>query len=130
LDQSIHAGDLDASVAFYRDGLGLVEMQRLDLGNAIEVILGFGDAQSPFVLLLADKGAGDAAPVLPRPLAKLVLATSDAEKLHARLDSAGHAPTAIHLHAASGTRVFFVTDPDGNRIEITQRAAPPVREGN
>jgi len=117
-------GDLDGALRFWREGLGMVELTRLDLGELVEVILGFGgDPRPPMVMLLARK---DGAPevITANDKDKLVLSVSDAEAVRARLAGAGFAPTELHVHEASGTRVFFVTDPDGHRLEITQ---PPPR---
>jgi catechol 2,3-dioxygenase-like lactoylglutathione lyase family enzyme len=120
-----HTADLDRALRFWTGGLGMVEMIRLDLGELVEVILGFGGpSQGPVVLLLARKdGATEQLVVSGKD--KLVLTVSDAAALRARLLATGAAPTDIHVHKASGTSVFFVNDPDGHRLEITQPPRAP-----
>ena len=46
------------------------------------------------------------------------LKVDDADRAHARLAEAGLSPEPPRT-GVSGVRFFFITDPDGNRIEIT-----------
>jgi len=118
--------DLDAAFRFYTEGLGLTQATRLEFGDTVEIILSFGaEPRPPMLMLLGPKDAehGEAVPSEQRK-DKLVLAVSDAEAARARLASAGYEPSEIHVHEQSGTRVFWATDPDGHRLEITQ---PPNR---
>jgi catechol 2,3-dioxygenase-like lactoylglutathione lyase family enzyme len=120
----LRTNDLDGAIRFWRDGLGLVEVTRLGAGELTEVIMGFaGEPKPPMVMLLARKD-GEAEAIVSNDKDKLVLSVSDAEAARARLAAAGYAPGEIHVHEASGTKVFWVTDPDGHRLEITQPPRP------
>jgi catechol 2,3-dioxygenase-like lactoylglutathione lyase family enzyme len=119
-------GDLDQALRFWREGLAMVELTRLNFGDTVEVILGFGANPKPPMVMLLARSDGTGEEIAVNATDKLVLAVSDAGAARARLEAAGFAPTEIHLHEASGTRVFFVTDPDGRRLEITQ--PPPMAQ--
>lgn len=122
----LRTNDLDAAIRFWRDGLGLVEIHRIEPGDVVEVIMGFGgESRPPMLLLLARKDGvpEDLVPAEKRK-DKLVLSVSDAEAVRAKLAAAGYAPGEIHVHEASGTKVFWVSDPDGHRLEITQPPRP------
>ena len=119
--------DLDAALRFWTEGLGMAELTRLDHGELVEVILGFDGRQTPpMILLLARKDGADEE-IIVSDKDKLVLSVPDAEAARVRLVDAGYEPTALRVHEASGTKVFFVTDPDGHRREITQPPPMPVQ---
>jgi catechol 2,3-dioxygenase-like lactoylglutathione lyase family enzyme len=122
----LRTNDLDAAIRFWRDGLGLVEITRLEPGELIEVIMGFGTTVGPPMLLLLARRDGVPEDLVPaeRRKDKLVLSVSDTEAARAQLAAAGYAPGEIHVHEPSGTHIFWVNDPDGHRLEITQ---PPIR---
>lgn len=117
--------DVARALDFYRDGLGMVVLTTLDLGAVTETILSFDrSGRSGIIMLLQDKEPEQR--TTPPPGGKhdkTVLRVPDAEGLRSRLLEAGYEPTAIHTHEASGSRVFFVTDPDGYKLEITQTPA-------
>jgi catechol 2,3-dioxygenase-like lactoylglutathione lyase family enzyme len=118
----LRVSDLEAAARFYRDGLGLSIVGRVPLGELEELILGFGpDRRPPFLFLVGPKDAKsqerDEGPKSP---GRIVFAVSNAQAAHARLLSAGYAPDPIKVHEASGTILFWATDPDGYRLEITQ----------
>lgn len=115
------AADLDRSIQFYRDGLGLKLVMRFTPGSVEEAIMSFGEDNAQPMLLLVKPLEGD--PEKPSATDKLVLSVSDAAAMQARLRAAGYDPGEIHTHEASGTKIFWVTDPDGHRLEIVQTPA-------
>lgn len=112
--------DLDRAIRFYEDGLGLKQAMRFTSGSVEEVIMSFGGDTALPMLLLVKPLKGD--PEKPSATDKLVLSVSDAAAMQARLLAAGYEPGEIHTHEASGTIIFWVTDPDGHRLEIVQTA--------
>ena len=122
----LRTNDLDAAIRFWRDGLGLAEITRVEAGELIEVIMGFGPTLAPPMLMLLARKDGVPEELVPAATRKdkLVLSVSDAEAARTRLAAAGYAPGDIHVHEPSGTHLFWVSDPDGHRLEITQ---PPIR---
>ena len=110
------ATDLDRSIAFYRDVLGLRFLERFDPPG-----LAFFDLGGGTRLLLE----GNARP------ATLYLAVADLDAAWAELEGAGadlvRAPHVIHTHdgtmAPAGTveRQAFVTDPEGTLVGLVEQ---------
>ena len=118
--------DLERAVRFYRDGLGMVEIRRLQTAQVDEAIMGFGAGSTspPIFLLQRRNGVQEPLPAGERQ-DKIILFVADAAALAARLKAAGYAPGEIKHDAAHGVKVFWVSDPDGHRFEVTERTRPP-----
>lgn len=114
--------DESRSLAFYREALGLEIADRFVFDTFTLVYLRSPD--SPFEIeLTVNHGRTD-------PYARgdgyghVALCVEDLDAEHARLSSAGFAPEPIkefHRDGALMARFFFLTDPDGYRIEVLQR---------
>jgi len=129
--------DLDASIEFYRDVIGMQLMMRLDSGGEwfdeltrnrgaeIDVaMLELGG--STLQLVEYRRAGGDPAPVSHnRPgTAHLSIEVDDVDARHAAIVSSGrHHPTAIVDIAGIGARSFYVEDPDGVPVELLQMPA-------
>jgi lactoylglutathione lyase len=111
--------DLDRSLKFYQHGLGLVIGTRLP-GNPGPGATVTARAGSPAPFLLLRQRAAEvtkSAPIqLGNGLSRVMLVVADSEPVAARLERAGYVHTPI-----SDRKVFFVSDPDGYRLEIMQR---------
>jgi lactoylglutathione lyase len=86
--------DLDRSIDFYTNKLGLELVRKIPIGD---------DATNAFLAVPGD----------PEPRLELTL-NHDREEPYA-FESKPHA-------MGSGTRIFFVRDPDGYRIEFIERS--------
>jgi lactoylglutathione lyase len=114
--------DLERSVDFYREVLGLQEIRRLDFpsftlvylrdhegGFEVELTLNKGQAE-PYA---TGEGYGHLAACVP-----------DLKQEHLRLSGCGYDVGAIKQLVHDGKTVgefFFLSDPDGHRIEMLQR---------
>ena len=118
---AVASGDLDASLRFYREGLGLEEVTRAPLGERTLVFLRLGDSyielQSPVT----------ASPVHNPPLMHLAVRTPDTDAAVARALAAGGTlqlePRDLDLQTTQGprtVRIAFVAGPDGESIEFVQ----------
>jgi catechol 2,3-dioxygenase-like lactoylglutathione lyase family enzyme len=118
--------DLERAVRFYRDGLGMVEIRRFQTAEMDEAIMGFGagSPSPPIFLLQRRDGVKEPLPAGERQ-DKIILAVADAAVLAARLKAADYAPGEIKHDASHGVKVFWVSDPDGHRFEVTERTRPP-----
>jgi catechol 2,3-dioxygenase-like lactoylglutathione lyase family enzyme len=112
--------DLERSVRFYTDGLGLVVGSRLPgkPGPGVTVVAP-GEASSPFILLRQRDATVTTQPAIDvgNGLSRIMLSVDDAQALAGRLRSAGYEPSSPNAR-----NIFFVTDPDGYRYEVIQRA--------
>jgi catechol 2,3-dioxygenase-like lactoylglutathione lyase family enzyme len=145
-----HAGitvsDMDASLAFYRDGLGLevefdVEIDRdylrtvlaLDFTTIRAAYLRIPGTPDQFIELLEYRGI-ERLSAASRPCdpgaGHVCLYVDDVEAMHARLVAQGHrarSATFVELDAGPnrGARSCYMLDPDGYAVELFQRPAPP-----
>jgi|SRR5271166_2354393 len=118
----IRVTDLARSTAFYGKALGLVESHRLEFptftllylrepesGFEIELTLNHGQSE-PYT-----HGSG---------YGHLAFCVDDLEEHRARMQGAGYVAGEIkELPApATGARFYFITDPDGYKIEVLERA--------
>lgn len=126
----VTVSNLDRAVAFYRDVLGLDVLDRFSVsGDAFAEGVGVADATGRFAHL----DAGDArvelveydpegedcrSDSINQPGAKhLGLAVDDIETFYEELPASVETLSAPQT-TASGTRILFLRDPDGNFIEV------------
>ena len=137
---SVTSGDLDRSLAFYRDLLGLALRARGDGLGAEELeITGVADASARWadlelphgqVLELIEYVTPRGTPSTPNPndpgATHISLRVSDIEAAYGRLRDAGVSvrsePVTISEPGAwEGVRCFYASDPDGVTVELIQR---------
>lgn len=114
--------DLERSIAFYRQCLGLDVAERLDFDSFTLVYLR-NDAADFEVELTWNKDRTEPYQ-LGDGYGHVAVCVEDLTAEHARLEAAGIAPTPIKEFHKDGqllARFCFVQDPDGYKIEILQR---------
>ncbi|MFT8469221.1 MAG: VOC family protein [Acetobacter syzygii] len=117
--------DEQKSVAFYADTLGIVPVGRFEFES---FTLGYlaNDEQSFELELTINHGRTEPY-TLGDGYGHLAVSVVDVVAEHARMQAAGHPVTAVKTLQHAGTVVgqfFFLTDPDGYKIEVLQRGAP------
>ncbi len=109
------------SVAFYREALGLEVADRFAFDGFTLIYL--RAPEGPFELELTINH-GRAEPYAPGDgYGHLAVVVEDLEAEHRRMEQAGLNPGPIRDLAHEGrplARFFFLTDPDGYRIEVLQ----------
>lgn len=118
----IRVRDEAASLGFYATALGLRVAERLDFPDFTLIYL--ANAETAFELELTVNKGRDAPYDLGSGYGHLAVSVDDLDTEHARMTAAGLAPGAVVDFAPAGTRIarfFFVTDPDGYKIEVLQR---------
>ena len=131
---TIRVSDVERSLAFYRDGLGLRVLFDLALeGEGLEGATGVKGARGRMVGLLVP-GPGKASIELmgfetprsePPPRGRytgygnIALAVGDLDAAHAACLARGLRPVQAPL-SVGGVRMFFLADPDGTPIEIVE----------
>lgn len=110
------------SVAFYRRAFGLDIADRYGFDGFTLVYLRNDEADFEIELTV---NHGRAEPYVPGTgYGHVAFAVDDLDRERARLEAAGLAPEPIrefHRDGALMARFFFLTDPDGYRIEVLQR---------
>ena len=115
--------DIERSMKFYCNVLGMNELQRFDLGDGVqEVILGFPDSKGAGVILMWNTKRstpyqyGDS-------YSRFVMMVSDLDAALAHLLANGTTiskqPTEV-----GGLRYIMAKDPDGYTIEVLQLKRP------
>ncbi len=129
LHAMIRVSDLDRSVAFYRDGLGMQELRREDYpsGQFTLAFLGYGDeSQGSVIELTFNYGAS--AYTHGTGFGHIAVGVADIYGACERLASMGvkilRAPGQMTHTATNGQRdvIAFIEDPDGYRIELIEFA--------
>lgn len=123
---ALHVGNVERSLKFYVDGLGMKVGMKMGAPQRRETILTFGgDPTNPGIILLSDETAATAPTIAQsNGFDRVVLRMPDLAATAAKLRAAGFAPGEIH-DVAMGYRMMLATDPDGYRYELVQ--TPPRR---
>ena len=139
----LQVGDLDRSTAYYRDVIGLIEverqlrndpyLQRLTGYPGVELDISlFVEPRSGVLLeLLEYRGVPRASvdPATANPgTGHVCFEVDDVDAIHARALAAGHRAVSDPVTPTSGRwaggRSVYLVDPDGIRVELVQRALP------
>lgn len=110
------------SVAFYEQAFGLRIAERLDFDTFTLVYL--SNAETEFELELTVNKGREEAYDLGNGYGHLAVSVTDLDAEHKRLTDLGLNPNKIvefNRDGALFARFFFITDPDGYKIEVLQR---------
>jgi predicted enzyme related to lactoylglutathione lyase len=112
--------DLDRSLAFYTNGLGMTAGPRMDMATITENPLIFPGGGAYLILI---KPKSDDGTIAPRTmLSRIILAVPDVKALADRLKAAGYNLSApINEETKFHVVVGMLQDPDGNHLELVQR---------
>lgn len=122
VDIGIVVKDIDKSLSFYVDLLGLKKLEELPLWFGTMHRLGFGDS---FVKLIDPKEVPPAGTVgLDKELGfrYLTFQISNLDEVCKACESAGVPFELSQRELAHGVAIAMVRDPDGNVVEFVQRA--------
>lgn len=117
----IRVADAARSLEFYGRALGLSVRDRYDFDDFS--LLYLRDAEGEFELELT-VNAGRDGYTIGDGYGHLAVSVADVEAEHARHTQAGLSPTPLKTLQHQGrdlARFFFLTDPDGYKIEVLQR---------
>jgi catechol 2,3-dioxygenase-like lactoylglutathione lyase family enzyme len=128
IGMGLNVADMERSMKFYVEGLGMKALMRNERAETVEQFLGYPAMPYPPMLeLIARKTPGAAPPPPGTTSFKIVLSVDNAEAIHAQLTSAGFSPPPVRMNRDAGGGAFFIRDPDGYNIEIVQRPPSPPR---
>lgn len=112
----------ERSVSFYKQAFGLEIADRLDFETFTLIYM--SNAESEFELELTVNKGREEAYDLGTGYGHLAVSVSDLDSEHARLSDLGLSPNKIVEFNRDGVliaRFFFITDPDGYKIEVLAR---------
>jgi len=118
----IRVMDEARSLAFYRTALGLEIADRFPFDDFTLVYL--RNPENDFEIELTVNHGRTEDYTHGTGYGHVAIAVEDLDAEHARLAAAGIAPQPIkefHREGALMARFFFITDPDGYKIEVLQR---------
>ena len=114
--------DAQRSVAFYGQAFGMQVADRFDFDDFALIYLSHADASFEVELTV---NFGRTEPyVLGDGYGHLAVTVGDLEAEHTRLSAAGLSPGPLRdfrHRDATLARFFFITDPDGYKIEVIQK---------
>ncbi|GAA10553.1 MULTISPECIES: VOC family protein [Gordonia] len=124
VDLGIVTMNIDEMTCFYRDVLGLPELDRIRMGGVSITRFQLGDAL--LKMLVYDTAPASTAAVggigASTGIRYLTISVDDLAELLADCRESGIASVLKEpFEVESGTWIAFVTDPDGNTIEFVQR---------
>ena len=123
LHSMVRVRDVDTSLRFYVDGLGMKLLGRFDVESrrSTGVFIGYGDYSTGGVLELVDKWDDTGSYTHGSGYGHVAIGVPDILATVARLAAMGveviTPPTAL---MPGGPRVAFVRDPDGYELELIQ----------
>lgn len=117
----IYVSDVERSLSFYRDILGMTVRMKFGPADRPDAVIGYGTEMTrPSLMLLSDRAGPE-----PRKIEhghgydRLAINVADLRGLEARLREAGYTTSEIReVHGAF--LMMIATDPDGYRIELLQ----------
>lgn len=120
LHAMVRVRDLDASLRFFRDGLGLVETRRRDVPEGRFTLVYLGAPENPEAEIELTWNYDDEDYGSARNFGHLAFAVDDIHATCAHLQAMG---VAINRPPRDG-RMAFVRSPDAISIELLQKGAP------
>jgi len=119
----IRVHDLERSLQFYKDALGLSTSHRLDFPDFSLVYL--RNAENDVEIELTWNKGRESAYAHGDGYGHVAVAVPELEAEHARLTALGLQPTPVKEFKRGDemlARFFFIQDPDGYKIEVLERS--------
>ncbi|MFV0499683.1 MAG: VOC family protein [Bacilli bacterium] len=117
LHTCIRVVDLEKSIKFYKDTLGLEITREKDHLNEGFKLVYLSDSLKSFELELT-YNVGAESYVIGNGYSHLALGVDDLEENHQHFKDMGHEVSAIKGLTKESSKFFFIKDPDGYLIEI------------
>ena len=111
---TLQVNDLENSLSFYRDLLGMPVAERFSNQEGAEIVM-LGETDGAFLELIT-KGA----PAEPGRGVSIGLPFADIEEIGEKLASAGYRVTPV-ISPNPKVRFRFVSDPDGYQVQLVER---------
>lgn len=110
--------DLEKSLKFYQEALGLHEVRRKDFPEHKFCLSYLSDSNENFELELTYNYDQETPYVMGNGFSHIAVTTENLEESHARHKEMGYTVTDLKGLPGSPPKYYFVTDPDGYRTEV------------
>ena len=120
----LRVGNLDKSIEFYRDALGMRLLRRKDYesGRFTLAFLGYGEEQDTAVVELTHNWDTPSYEI-GNGYGHLAIGVDDLEGAYQHCLNHGAQPKVAPKVFGGGTRLAFVLDPDGYQVELIELAS-------
>ncbi len=118
LHSCIRVMDLEKSVDFYKNALGLVETERLDYPEDEFTLVYLSDADKNFELELTYNYNPEKPYVIGDGYSHLAVSSTDLEASREKHIEMGYEVTELMGLPGSPPKFYFLTDPDGYEVEV------------
>ena len=118
LHTCIRVMDLEKSLKFYQEALGLVETRRKDFPEHAFTLVYLSDASGQYELELTYNYNPDKPYEIGNGFSHIAVAVKDLEGSRKKHEEMGYKVTKLMGLPDSPPRFYFVTDPDGYDVEV------------
>jgi lactoylglutathione lyase len=120
MSTGMRSSNLDRSIRFYTQGLGMKVLTTRVSGPITEVIFGFqGSLDRPGLMVFQKQGAEESLPIdHGNSETKVVLGVPDITAVATQLHAAGYPVGEVQEHGPY--KILWVQDPDGYKYEIVE----------
>lgn len=123
LHTCIRVMDLDASLRFYQQVLGLIETHRKDFPEHGFSLVYLSDAIGGYELELTYNYGTSTPYEMGNGFSHIALGVTDLKASHEKHQQLGYEVTPLKGLPGEAPHYYFVTDPDGYKVEIIQVTA-------
>lgn len=110
---NINVRDLDKSLVFYKEALGLTEAKRKEASDGSFILVYLTDGKKPYLIELTWLRDWDRPYNLGDNEFHMAFVTDDYEKAHAK-----HKEMGCICYENEAMGIYFISDPDGYWLEI------------
>lgn len=118
LHTCIRVKDLEASLKFYKDGLGLVETSRKDFPDYKFTLVYLSNVQGGYEIELTYNYDVEKPYELGNGYSHIAIGVEDLEGFREKHIALGYEVTDLKGLPGEKPKYYFVTDPDGYKVEV------------
>lgn len=118
LHTCIRVMNLERSLAFYKDALGLIETRRKDFPEHAFTLVYLSDQENGYELELTYNYDPEKPYELGNGFSHIAVEAADLEASHKKHTEMGYEVTPLKGLPGEAPHYYFVTDPDGYKVEV------------
>lgn len=118
LHTCIRVKDLEASLKFYKDALGLIETRRKDFPDYKFTLVYLSNVEGGYEIELTYNYDVEKPYDLGNGYSHIAIGIDDLEKFREKHISLGYEVTDLKGLPGEPPKYYFVTDPDGYKVEV------------